>query len=265
MTITPSQCRAARAMLRISRQELADATSISLRTLNYFEDEKRSPRPDTLAIIRKALEERGIVLLETWWGARGVLESAETSAKKVVLRRNSTTPSSGEIYINGICLAWDDIRVHLCKHRRFVDADPNKSMLQQGSEGSFDDPWTNGTIFTVDVVMEMSSGAIKKRIARTTLSSWDKNSENIISQHSLIATSRRANIIRFSHRTFKTAAPGDYDDKQYPALSDGQSIPVTRSALPFEREIEHPEYYRKSFDWGEEISQQYYGDRADNC
>ena len=38
MTISPDQCRAARGFFAMSRQELANASGVSLRTITSFED-----------------------------------------------------------------------------------------------------------------------------------------------------------------------------------------------------------------------------------
>lgn len=59
-TITPAQCRGARAMLKISRKELAGKAQIAERTLVDFEREARHPNRSTLLAIRSALESAGV-------------------------------------------------------------------------------------------------------------------------------------------------------------------------------------------------------------
>jgi transcriptional regulator with XRE-family HTH domain len=54
------QCRAARALLKWSQTQLADASGVSLSAVNDFEIDKRQPRSDNLAAIRRALESAGV-------------------------------------------------------------------------------------------------------------------------------------------------------------------------------------------------------------
>ena len=63
-TITPAQCRAARALLRWSQTELAEAAKVSRVTLAGFESEGRCLRTGTLVDIRKALEAVGVIFIE---------------------------------------------------------------------------------------------------------------------------------------------------------------------------------------------------------
>ena len=60
MRISPAQCRAARAMLEWSRDDLAVAAKVARRTVVDFERGARSPYDRTLADIRLALEAAGI-------------------------------------------------------------------------------------------------------------------------------------------------------------------------------------------------------------
>lgn len=54
------QVRAARALLAWSQSKLADASNISVTTLNYFENDRRDPSANNLAAIRRVLEDAGI-------------------------------------------------------------------------------------------------------------------------------------------------------------------------------------------------------------
>jgi transcriptional regulator with XRE-family HTH domain len=54
------QCRAARALLKWSQTQLADASGVSLSAVNDFEIDKREPRSDNLTAIRRALETAGV-------------------------------------------------------------------------------------------------------------------------------------------------------------------------------------------------------------
>jgi transcriptional regulator with XRE-family HTH domain len=62
MPISPNQCRAARGLFAMSRQELANASGVSLRTISSFEDvSDRVPTVANLAAIQTALQRLGVV------------------------------------------------------------------------------------------------------------------------------------------------------------------------------------------------------------
>jgi transcriptional regulator with XRE-family HTH domain len=54
------QSRAARGLLGWTQQSLADAASVSLATIQFFETNKREPIPNNLNAIRRALEDAGV-------------------------------------------------------------------------------------------------------------------------------------------------------------------------------------------------------------
>jgi transcriptional regulator with XRE-family HTH domain len=56
----PEQCRAGRALLNWSQEELAKRARVAKQTLADFERGARSPYPRTLADIRTALEAEGV-------------------------------------------------------------------------------------------------------------------------------------------------------------------------------------------------------------
>jgi transcriptional regulator with XRE-family HTH domain len=62
--ITPAQCRAARALLDWSQQQLADAAKIGNATIRNFESGKSSPQSATLDVLRRALEGAGVIFVE---------------------------------------------------------------------------------------------------------------------------------------------------------------------------------------------------------
>lgn len=71
-SISPAQCRMARAGCRITQKALAAYANVSIATLADFEAEKRVPYERTLRDIREALEQRGAMFLEMSNGGRGV-------------------------------------------------------------------------------------------------------------------------------------------------------------------------------------------------
>lgn len=58
--ITPAQCRAARALLDWSQQDLAKAAHLGLSTIRDFEKGRRVPTHNNLRGIKLALEEGGV-------------------------------------------------------------------------------------------------------------------------------------------------------------------------------------------------------------
>lgn len=70
--ITIAQCRAARALLDWSREELAASSKVSLRTIVDFERGAREPRELTLDAIERALSEAGVHFIPENGGGAGV-------------------------------------------------------------------------------------------------------------------------------------------------------------------------------------------------
>ncbi len=64
MVISAAQCKAARALVGLSRTELAELSKVGARTLVDFEREARQPYDRTLADVRKALEAQGIIFID---------------------------------------------------------------------------------------------------------------------------------------------------------------------------------------------------------
>jgi transcriptional regulator with XRE-family HTH domain len=60
MTLTPSQCRAARALLNWSQEDLVRHSKITKKTVADFERGATQPRTQTLAQITAAFEAAGI-------------------------------------------------------------------------------------------------------------------------------------------------------------------------------------------------------------
>jgi transcriptional regulator with XRE-family HTH domain len=58
--MTPAQCRAARALLDWSQQQLAVAAKIGNATIRNFEGRKSTPQNATLDVLQRALESAGV-------------------------------------------------------------------------------------------------------------------------------------------------------------------------------------------------------------
>ncbi|MEI6098600.1 MAG: helix-turn-helix transcriptional regulator, partial [Alphaproteobacteria bacterium] len=61
--MTPAQCRAARALIGISQDDLAKSSDVAKATIGAFELDQRGPYARTLDAIRAALESAGVVFL----------------------------------------------------------------------------------------------------------------------------------------------------------------------------------------------------------
>jgi transcriptional regulator with XRE-family HTH domain len=80
--MSPEQCRAARAWLNWSQNELAAKAQVSNSTLRDFESGRRVPIANNLLAIRRALEDAGMQLLfsqedEKPWGVAVRAEDGE--------------------------------------------------------------------------------------------------------------------------------------------------------------------------------------------
>lgn len=62
--MTPAQCRAARALLDWSQQQLADASKVGNATIRNFEGGKSSPQNATLEVLRRAFDDAGVIFIE---------------------------------------------------------------------------------------------------------------------------------------------------------------------------------------------------------
>lgn len=70
--ITPAQCRAARALLEWTRDDLSAHSEVSKSSLIDFERGTRSPYNRTLAAVQQALEDAGIEFIPQNGGGPGV-------------------------------------------------------------------------------------------------------------------------------------------------------------------------------------------------
>ena len=70
--ITPEQCRAARALLRMSQDDLAAKTKLSAVTIRKFENQTASLREATINLIELTLAAAGIEFIDENGGGPGV-------------------------------------------------------------------------------------------------------------------------------------------------------------------------------------------------
>jgi DNA-binding XRE family transcriptional regulator len=68
----PSQCRAARALVAMSQDRLAEASGVAKRTIASFEKEDRQPYERTISALREALESVGVEFIAENGGGAGV-------------------------------------------------------------------------------------------------------------------------------------------------------------------------------------------------
>lgn len=76
--MTPAQCRAARAWLDMSQDQLAKAAGVSLSTVRDFEKGRREPIANNLRAMRNALEVQGIAFTPTDAALPGISFEAKT-------------------------------------------------------------------------------------------------------------------------------------------------------------------------------------------
>lgn len=72
MKISAAQCRAARALLGWSQDQLAAASKVAKATIANFEAGNRTPYPRTQADLVKAMEEAGVEFLSEGEAGAGV-------------------------------------------------------------------------------------------------------------------------------------------------------------------------------------------------
>lgn len=69
--MTPAQCRAARALVGMSQDRLAEASGVAKRTIASFEKEDRQPYERTISALRAALETAGVIFTDNGVGLGG--------------------------------------------------------------------------------------------------------------------------------------------------------------------------------------------------
>jgi DNA-binding transcriptional regulator YiaG len=85
--LTPEQCRAARAWLDWSQQDLAGKANVSLSTVKDFESGRRSPIKNNMAAMVSALAAAGMAFTPD--GLRGPNAAAGTRKKSAARRKRA--------------------------------------------------------------------------------------------------------------------------------------------------------------------------------
>jgi DNA-binding transcriptional regulator YiaG len=70
--MSPEQCKAARALLRMEQEDLANAAGVARSTVIDFEKGERKPRQASITALRGALEAAGIQFIPENGGGAGV-------------------------------------------------------------------------------------------------------------------------------------------------------------------------------------------------
>lgn len=79
MSISPDQCRAARALVEMDQAVLAQRASVSRNTVVDFEKGRRVPTANNLAAIRSALEGAGVLFIAENGAGPGVRLAKRTT------------------------------------------------------------------------------------------------------------------------------------------------------------------------------------------
>ena len=68
----PAQCRAARGLLNWTQKDLAAKSGVSAVTIRNFENERSTPQPATLTVLKQTLEVAGIEFIGENGGGPGL-------------------------------------------------------------------------------------------------------------------------------------------------------------------------------------------------
>jgi len=80
--LLPAQCRAARALLGWSQQDLAKAAGVGVVTVHQLETGVSEPRRSTLDVIGRTLQSAGVELIDENGGGPGVRLRKSQAPKK---------------------------------------------------------------------------------------------------------------------------------------------------------------------------------------
>lgn len=82
--ITGPQCRAARALVEVTRTKLAFRSGVDESIIEEFERMIDEPTPEVVATLEEALQELGAVFIEENGGGKGVrLKFTDSEAKRI--------------------------------------------------------------------------------------------------------------------------------------------------------------------------------------
>src|SRR3954470_15764999 len=87
--MTPAQSRAARGWLGWSQVELARRANVSVGTVNSFESGQKTPLPNNLSALRRAVEDEGLRLLFDQNGEAVGIAAGDTEGEISRTRRRS--------------------------------------------------------------------------------------------------------------------------------------------------------------------------------
>jgi transcriptional regulator with XRE-family HTH domain len=71
MSLTPSQCRAGRALLNWTQADLAGRAGVAINTVKFFEMGKRTPQRANREILRETMEAAGVDFIDRDNGGPG--------------------------------------------------------------------------------------------------------------------------------------------------------------------------------------------------
>ena len=94
--IAAAQCRAARALLEWTEEQLADAAQVELEAIQRFEARLRRPSPDQQRRMRKALEDGGVVFIAENGGGAGVRLKFNRKEVRAINRWEQEGGTAGE-------------------------------------------------------------------------------------------------------------------------------------------------------------------------
>jgi hypothetical protein len=106
--LTPETCRAARALLLWGQRDLAARARIATKTVTDFEMGARQPYERTLEVMRKALEEAGLLFIDPVEGVHGATVAFKWGVAPPARQPGEDT-AIGEESQGGLKAAWDDI------------------------------------------------------------------------------------------------------------------------------------------------------------
>jgi transcriptional regulator with XRE-family HTH domain len=72
MVLSAAQCRAGRALVKLTQNDLSAAAKVAKKTITDFEIEGRTPYPRTLEALQAALEAAGVEFIAENGGGAGV-------------------------------------------------------------------------------------------------------------------------------------------------------------------------------------------------